>query len=212
MTTSRKINYSALLKFLHEEIDRRYRNKNTGAWRSQQVIDYNADPRAGNDDWFNLNRLLAMKEGQSALKSFCKLGRPSSNAGEIENFLMFELDSVDGDLLFLMTRPSCSRILGNLISLHQASKGLNVERNKGGRPKNPVKQELARLLDKVSKERRCVPSDSGNWPTFCNRAEERFLTIPGHKGLNKHKWTDLKDADNSFETVLRYHREYHKVT
>jgi len=209
MAASKESNYSVLLKFLQEQIDLRYKAMNTGPWRDRPAVtDHDMDHGAQNDDWFNLNRALAMKEVQAALKSFCALKRRPDPARDIERVLKCEFNSINSDRLFRMRRLYIADMLADLIFLFQASSRLKTEKNKGGRP--GTAKELARLLDKVAKELKCSPTDSAIWPTFHQRAEEKYLTIPGHRGFGKHRWTKLQenDLERAHATVIRYHRQY----
>jgi hypothetical protein len=80
--------------------------------------------------------------------------------------------------------------------------------NKGGRPNTTSARN--RLVDQILKELNCTPSDPRFWPSFEARAENKIITIPGQKGLDKFKWTTMSDndRDKAHETVLRQHREY----
>lgn len=209
MTAKRKISYSDLLGFLNQEIDRRYKNKNMGVWRTQQVIDQNTEQKAQMDDWFNLNRLLKMKEAQSVLKSFCDQRRSLKSAREIREFLTFELETFDGDLLFRMTRLRNSELLGHLIALYRDQVVSSLTSGKTlGRPRTTEGRN--KLMHDICKEFKCTYVDPRVWLNFKARAERKLLPIPNRSGLSKHKWMSMPDDEErkAQSTVFRQYRDH----
>lgn len=123
---------------------------------------------------------------------------------------MRKLDQTDYETLKQKTGDIIARASLRLLIVRataQKSKVLKIKHaGIGGRPNST--RERNRLVREIKKELNCTPSDNRFWPTYEARAEDK-LAVPGRKGTDRHKWSELSkdERDRAHETVLRQERD-----
>ncbi len=197
MTKVKGISYPALTSFLHEEIDRRYKNKNSGPWRTQENIADKYIGQAEQDHWFTLNRVLNSAEGKRILQDFCRLKNPRIGARSIEDFLVHEFQSsgLVSSGIQSSWRYNCEH-LAYLIWLFSNTN----QKNKAGRPPDRIK-EIVASVKAIKNER------DFSFPTKLRKLQAKLNNRDdGAKNprTGKYDWDLLSDTeDEDKERVLR---------